>query len=97
MRQLQDNIQLAIRSMNNARDRQVHYANQHRRDVIFKEGEEVLLSTKNFKLPTGIAKKLSHKYNGPFKIIEEVSPTAYKLHLPAAWTESYTLYAMCQC
>ena len=85
MQQLQDNIQLATRNMENARDRQMHYANQHRRDLVFKEGEEVLLSTKNFKLPAGIAKKLSHKYNGPFKILEVLSPTAYKLQLPAAW------------
>jgi hypothetical protein len=92
MRQLQDNIQLAIRNMNNARDRQVHYANQHRRDVIFKEGEEVLLSTKNFKLPTGITKKLSHKYNGPFKILEVLNPTAYKLQLPAAWKRKHPVF-----
>jgi hypothetical protein len=78
--------------MENARDRQVHYANQHRQDVIFKEGEEVLLSTKNFTLPTGIAKKLSHKYNGPFKIIEVVSPTAYKLQLPAAWKRKHPVF-----
>ncbi len=92
MQQLQRNIQQAVRNMENARDRQTYYANQHRRDFIFKEGEEVLLSTKNLKLPDGITRKLSHKYNGPFKIVEVISPTVYKLQLPEAWKRKHPVF-----
>src|ERR1700693_6349769 len=70
-------LQLAKRNMEVPRDRQSHYANVHRTDLVFKEGEEVLLSTQNLKLPKGITPKLSNRYTGPFKIVDVVSPTAY--------------------
>ena len=69
---------MAKRNMELARDRQTHYANVHRRDFVFKEGEEVLLSTQNLKLQKGITSKLSNRYIGPLKIADVVSPTAYK-------------------
>ena len=81
MQQLNNNLQMAKRSLELARDRQTHYANVHRRDCVFKEGEEVLLSTQNLKLPKGVTPKLSNRYTGPFKIVQVVSPTAYKLQL----------------
>ena len=62
MQKLQNNIELAKRNMQNAKDRQTHYANRHRRDFSFKEGEEVWLSTKNLRLPKGITRKLSNRY-----------------------------------
>ena len=85
LQQLQKNIGEAKTSMVNARDRQVHYANQHRRDFFFKEGEEVLLSTQNLKLPKGLTHKLASRYTGPFKITEVVGTTACKLKLPSGW------------
>ena len=30
--------------------------------------------------------KLAPKHHGPFKIMQEVSPVAYQLKLPRAWT-----------
>jgi hypothetical protein len=85
MQKLNNDLQLAKRNMELARDRQTHYANVHRRDFVFKEGEEVLLSTQNLKLPKGITPKLSNRYTGPFKIVDVVTPTAYKLQLPNTW------------
>jgi len=81
MQQLNNNLQMAKRSLELARDRQAHYANVHRRDCVFKEGEEVLLSTQSLKLPKCVTPKLSNRYTGPFKIVQVVSPTAYKLQL----------------
>jgi hypothetical protein len=85
MQQLQQNIELARSNMENARDKQTYYANQHRRDLIFKEGEEVWLSTQHLNLPDSITKKLSSRYTGPFKILQESSPVTYKLDIPAEW------------
>src|SRR5260370_37363537 len=71
--------------MENAREKQTYYANQHRRDLIFKEGEEVWLSTQHLNLPDSITKKLSRRYTGPFKVLQVPSPVTYKLNIPAEW------------
>ena len=54
MQRLQQNIELARNNMEQARRKQTSYSNQHRRDVSFKEGEMVWLSTQNLKLPDGV-------------------------------------------
>src|SRR6266403_5338385 len=82
---LQRDLEIARHNMLEARDRQTYYANKQRREFIFKEGEEVLLSTKYLSLKPGISHKLSARYTGPFKIIQVVSPVAYKLQLPDDW------------
>jgi len=47
-------------------------------------GDEVLLSTKhvNLQLLKGGTPELYPKYTGPLKVIEVISPVAYKLKLP---------------
>jgi hypothetical protein len=87
MRAMHDNIDLAKSSIAQAQSRQQHYANMRRRDVVFKEGEEVYLSTKNLPLREGIA-KFTGKYTGPFKIIKVITPVAYKLAIPQDWKDN---------
>jgi hypothetical protein len=64
-----------------AQQRQAHYANQHRREVVFKVGDQVLLSTANIRNENR-APKLTAKYIGPFAITRVVSDVAYELELP---------------
>jgi hypothetical protein len=85
MSNLHRDVEQARQNMEEARDRQAHYANKTRRDFVFKEGEEVLLSTKNLKRPKGLTAKLGNRFTGPFRIKQEVSPVAYKLELPDKW------------
>src|SRR3954453_17077951 len=85
MQKLERNIELARNNMQTARDKQTHYANQHRREVVFKEGEMVWLSTQHLNLPDGITRKLSSRYTGPFQILEVISPVNYKLAIPEEW------------
>jgi RNase H-like domain found in reverse transcriptase/Reverse transcriptase (RNA-dependent DNA polymerase)/Integrase zinc binding domain/Chromo (CHRromatin Organisation MOdifier) domain/Retroviral aspartyl protease len=87
MQKLERNIELARNNMQTARDKQTHYANQHRRDVVFKEGEMVWLSTQHLNLPDGITRKLSSRYTGPFQILEVTSPVNYKLAIPEEWAK----------
>jgi hypothetical protein len=82
--QLHDDIEAAKQSIAQAQQRQQQFANVRRRDVVFKEGEEVWLSTKNLPLREGIA-KFTGKYAGPFCITKVVSPVAYKLAIPQEW------------
>ena len=51
----------------------------------FTPGDQVWLKAKHLKLPYQ-APKLAPKRHGPFVIIKRVSPVAYQLQLPIAWT-----------
>ena len=48
-------------------------------------GDWVWLEAKHLALPYASA-KLAPKHHGPFKITREISPVAYQLELPGAWT-----------
>jgi hypothetical protein len=64
---------------------QAKYANQHRNELPdFKEGDWVLRSTKhlNTKFRAKNAHKLQSPYIGPYQILKQISPVAYKLKLP---------------
>ena len=51
----------------------------------YKVGEWVWLEAKYLALPYASA-KLAPKHHGPFQIMKEISPVAYQLTLPRAWT-----------
>ena len=51
----------------------------------YQVGDWVWLEAKHLALPYTSA-KLAPKHHGPFKITKEVSPVAYQLELPKAWT-----------
>jgi hypothetical protein len=51
----------------------------------FTPGDQVWLEAKHLKLPYQ-APKLAPKRHGPFTITKKVSPVAYQLQLPLAWT-----------
>ena len=78
-------IQTAQENLKEATDYQTEYANLSRREVIFSEGEEVLLSTKFIKDKAQADKvnKLKNPYCGPFKVTQVISPVVYKLDLPS--------------
>src|SRR5580692_5514702 len=50
-----------------------------------KVGDQVWLEAKHLTLPYSLA-KLVPKHHGPFQIVKEISPIAYQLELPRAWT-----------
>jgi hypothetical protein len=50
----------------------------------YKPGDQVWLEGKNLKLPYQ-SMKLAPKRYGPFRVIKEISPVVYQLHLPPAW------------
>ena len=58
------------------------YYNRHRLAKHYSKGAWVMLSTKNLKLKPG---KLAPKFIGPFKILECIGESAYKLELPSLY------------
>lgn len=84
IRRLQADLVLARSNIERAQQRQVKYADQHRREVTFKVGDSVLLSTDHLKMVGSDTRtpKFAAKYLGPFKIKRVVNDNAYELELP---------------
>src|SRR5437660_3738643 len=66
--QMIDNIKTAKANLLGEQKRQKHHADKHRRPHDFKQGQSVLLSTKNFKFHNEESRKLANKFVGPFPI-----------------------------
>ncbi len=66
------------------RTRQAIESNKHRREgQAFKEGDLVLLSSKNINLPKGQSRKLFPKSLGPYKVLwANPKTSSYKIELP---------------
>ncbi|KAJ9532477.1 hypothetical protein QJQ45_010502 [Haematococcus lacustris] len=88
----QDAVANARKCMAAAQSRQAAYANKARRDVEYKVGQKVLLSTKNLKLRPGKARKLIPRYVGPYEILLLVSAVAVKLDLPASMSRLHPVF-----
>jgi hypothetical protein len=64
------------------RVKQTRDTNRHRRPVPFKEGDLMYISTKNLSLKKELARKLSPKFIGPYKIIKDFGNNSYLINLP---------------
>lgn len=82
VQQMRDAHKQAANCLRDAQQRQKAYADQKRRDVEYKVGQKVWLSTKHITLKMVGTPKFLPKYIGPFKVIETVNRVAYKLELP---------------
>ena len=63
---------------------QKKYYDRRHRDVKYKVGDLVLLSTRNLKMK-GTPGKLQRRFVGPFRVIETIGQQAYRLSLPEDW------------
>ena len=81
IQEMHKSLEKAKENLKKAQEKQTKYANHHRRDVRFKVGDQVLLSTANLRNELS-APKLAHRYIGPFEICQVISDVTYKLILP---------------
>ncbi|KAJ9530666.1 hypothetical protein QJQ45_014820 [Haematococcus lacustris] len=88
----QEAVAKAKLCMQAAQQRQAAYANQDRRDVHYKVGQMVLLSTKNMRLKPGKARKLLPRFVGPFKVLDLVGQVAVHLQLPASMSRLHPVF-----
>ncbi|KAK3514314.1 hypothetical protein QTP70_013800 [Hemibagrus guttatus] len=73
-----------VRLQGAVRRRMIQADRRHRPHPSYQVGQKVWLSTQNLRLKLP-CRKLSPKFIGPFEIIRQVSPVAYRLWLPAAY------------
>ena len=66
-----------------ARVKQTRDANRLRKEVPFKEGDFIYLSTKNISFAKGLARKLIPKYIGPYKILKDFDNQSFRIDLPS--------------
>ncbi|KAJ9504763.1 hypothetical protein QJQ45_023552, partial [Haematococcus lacustris] len=88
----QEAVAKAKLCMQAAQQRQAAYANQDRREVHYKVGQMVLLSTKNMRLKPGKARKLLPRFVGPFKVLGLVGQVAVNLQLPASMSRLHPVF-----
>ena len=82
----------AKRCLAEAQARQKHYADRKRREQTFEVGDEVLLSTAHLHLACDAGKKLRPRWVGPFQVLSQLGPVAYKLDIPPNWKIHPTLH-----
>jgi hypothetical protein len=81
---IQSVVSEAKQCLDAAQQRQKAYADQFRRDYTFAVGSDVLLSTKHINIKMKGTPKLLPRWVGPFKVLQQINPVAYKLDLPAS-------------
>ena len=83
IQRLKEDIERAKENIRKAQQRQGYYADQHRRQVTFKVGDKVLLSTDHLKMVgNNRTPKFTERYIGPFGVKRVVGANAYELQLP---------------
>ncbi|KAK3521659.1 hypothetical protein QTP70_014693, partial [Hemibagrus guttatus] len=81
-----------VRLQRAVRRQRIQADRHHRPHPAYQVGQMVWLSTQNLRLKLP-CRKLSPKFIGPFEIIRQVNPVAYRLRLPASYHICPTFHA----
>lgn len=79
-----EKVDLARYHLTQASDRMKKFADRHRRELEFNVGDKVLvrMDQDRFKVPKGLSTSLVRRFDGPFKVVQKISPVTYQLNLP---------------
>ena len=84
VQRLSSDWKLARQNLDRSVRMQAKYYDKKHRDVRYKVGDLVLLSTRNLKMK-GTPSKLQKRFVGPFRVMETIGEQAYRLTLPTEW------------
>ncbi|XP_074277146.1 uncharacterized protein LOC141600796 [Silene latifolia] len=93
-----EQVKLIRQKMKAAQDRQMSYADLHRRDMEFEVGDKVLLKVSPMRRVMRFGKKgkLSQKFIGPYEILDRVGEVAYRLTLPPTLDRVHNVFHVFQ-
>ena len=89
MKQIREEVQSALKKA--AEDMKRHYDKHQSESVEYKVGDKVWLEGTNLSSERPM-KKLDNKRHGPFRIIQKVGHSAYKLALPKTWKRIHPVF-----
>ncbi len=92
LRHLRDIHQSVQRELIAAKQRSSAPADRHRRDLQFKVGDQVRVSTAHLSLPAQPSSKFRPRFLGPFTITHVISPVAYRLALPPSMARVHPVF-----
>jgi hypothetical protein len=98
VKETEEKVQKIIHNMKKAQARQKGYADKRRMPLYFHEGDYVYLKVSPIK---GVSRfrikgKLAPRYIGPFPILEQCGPVAYRLQLPETLSAMHNVFHVSQ-
>jgi hypothetical protein len=98
VKETEEKVLKIIHNLKKAQTRQKSYADKRRMPLYFLEGDYVYLKVSPMKGVSrfGIKGKLAPRYIGPFPIIEQCGPVAYRLKLPKTLSAVHNVFHVSQ-
>jgi hypothetical protein len=98
VKETDEKVQKIIHNMKKAQARQKSYADRRRQPLYFLVGDDVYLKVSPMK---GVSRfrikgKLAPRYIGPFPILEQCGPVAYRLQLPETLSAIHNVFHVSQ-
>jgi hypothetical protein len=98
VKEAEEKVQKIIHNMKKAQARQKGYADKRRMPLYFHEGDYVYLKVSPIKGVSrfGVKGKLAPRYIGPFPVLEQCGPVAYRLQLPKILSAIHNVFHVSQ-
>jgi hypothetical protein len=98
VKEMEEKVQRIIHNLKEAQARQKSYADKRRQPLYFQVRDHVYLKVSPMKGAThfGVKGKLAPRYIGPFLILEQCGPVAYRLQLPETLSVVHNVFHVSQ-